>query len=304
MSISELFGFLNHPGKIEFDGGLIKPTDSFQDNLKWIELHGNRDGYFYPPITELSTYDDVGCLQAIPNTRKPAQAFRLPDSHVLHIDHPLDEENVRYQDAGLLIHIIGFLFGTRLQFSDWRFDGKVPIKYKNYLFFKPDTLSDFVSKSYKKWKTLPLNQRNYYINILYMHGKAKSYDWEWDEFIYQYMVFDAIYRFYVSQGNIEAKGHKDRFYKLCNHFEINYLKERIDQIYNLRNNLFHEALWDSGTPGLQKKSETSHLIVKCLERLNSKLIVACLGYNNKYSKTSDWYELYFRGEDFDKFQNQ
>jgi hypothetical protein len=300
MPISELFGFLNHPDPIEFDGGRIDPVDSFQERLKWIETSGNKDGYFYPPMTELFECDDTGIYQTIPKTKKPAQAFRLPASHVLHIEEPLDEENVRHQDAGLLIHLIGFLFGTRLQFSDWRLDGKVPIEYKNYLYCTPDTRSDFISNIYKNWKALLFEQRIYYINILYMHGKAKSCNWEWDEFIYQYMVFDALYRFYVNQGNKQAKGHKDRFYKLCEHFKIDYLDERINQIYDLRNNLFHEALWDNGTPGLQKKSETSHLIVKCLDRLNSKLIVTSLGYNNNYSMSANWCDLYFRGETFDK----
>jgi hypothetical protein len=49
MSLSELFGFLKYSDTIEFDGGSIEPTDSFQDGLKYIEKNENRDGYIYPP---------------------------------------------------------------------------------------------------------------------------------------------------------------------------------------------------------------------------------------------------------------
>lgn len=135
-----------------------------------------------------------------------------------------------------------------------------------------------------------------------MHGKAKSCEWEWDEFLYQYMVFDAIYRLYVKLGNTEITGgHKKRLVGLCSRFNIENDPVRIERIYALRNDLFHEALWCSGTPGLQKIQSDSHLIPKCLERLNSQLIVAIIGYKNNYSMSASWSDLNFRGEAFDKF---
>lgn len=308
MSLSELFGFLKHPDTIEFDGGSIEPTASFQDGLNHIKKHENRDGYFYPPQVTSSTQaidfetGQLGEHQAVPNSRRPSPVFSLPASHILHIKNPLDKENIRYEDAGMLIHLLGFIFGTRLQFSDWRFDGKVPTKYKNYLFYPQDAQNHFISHVYQQWKTLNSEQRKYYINILYMHGKAKSCEWEWDEFLYQYMVFDAIYRFYVMLGNTEIiGGHKKRLEGLCKRFNIQYDPDRITRIYELRNDLFHEALWYGGTPGLQKKQSDSHLIPKCLERLNSQLIVAVIGYKNNYSISASWSDLNFRGETFDKF---
>jgi hypothetical protein len=304
------FGFLKYSDTIEFDGGSIEPTDSFQEGLSYIEKHENRDGYLYPPqvTSSMQSMDfesgELGEPQAIPNSRKPSPVFSLPASHILCIKEPLDKENIRHEDAGLLIHLLGFIFGTRLQFSDWRFDGKVPTKSKNYLFYSQDVLSHFISYAYQKWKTLNPIQRRYYINILYMHGKAKSCEWEWDEFAYQYMVFDAIYRLYVKLGNEEIKGykaHERRLSVLCQHFNIEKDDSRLSQIYKLRNDLFHEALWYSGTPGLQKKQPDSHLIPKCLERLNSQLIVAIIGYQNNYSMSASWSNFDFRGEAFDKF---
>ncbi|MGZ8929234.1 MAG: hypothetical protein ACXW03_12320 [Methylobacter sp.] len=307
MPLSELFGFLKHPDTIEFDGGSIDPTDSFQDGLKYIEKYENKDGYIYPPQVTSSTQTidfetgQLGESQAVPNSTRPSPVISLPTSHILHIDNPLERGNIMSKDAGLLIHLLGFIFGTRLQFSDWRFDGKVPTKYKNYLSYSQGVQGHFISHVYNRWKTLNPEQRKYYINILYMHGKAKSCEWEWDEFLYQYMVFDAIYKLYVSLGNPESGGHPKRIKGLCEYFNIRYEPELITRICKIRNDLFHEALWCSGTPGLQKIQSDSHLIPKCLERLNSQLIVAIIGYRNNYSMSASWSDLYFRGEAFDKF---
>jgi hypothetical protein len=304
MSISESFGFLKYHNSIEFDGGSIEPTDLFQSGLEWIEKNENKDGFLYPPQIRTHTQaidletGQIGEPQFVPNSRKPSPVFRLPASHILRIDNPLDKENIRFEDAGLLIHLLGFIFGTRLQFSNWRFDGKVPTKYKNNI--SKDILSHFISYVYRKWKVLNLEQRKYYINILYMHGKARSCEWEWDEFIYQYMVFDAIYRFYVMLGNNEIKGHKQRLIDLCQHFNLKKDDDKLDKIYKLRNDLFHEALWYRDTPGLKKIHSDSHLMPKCLERLNSQLIVAIIGYQNNYSKSASWSDLYFKHETFDK----
>jgi hypothetical protein len=142
MTTSEVFGFLNHPESIEFNGGWIAPTDSFQDSLKTVNKDKNVDGYFYPPTSINFRRDEIGNRQAIPNTIRPAQAFQLPASHVLYVREPLDKINIRHQDAGLLIHLIGFLFQTRLQFLDWRFDGKVPVEYNSILCCTPDKRSD------------------------------------------------------------------------------------------------------------------------------------------------------------------
>lgn len=307
MSLSELFGFLKHPDTIAFDGGSIEPTGAFQDGLKYIEKNENRDGYIYPPqvTSSIQAIDfetgQLGKSQIIPNSTKPSPVLSLPASHILLIDNPLDRENIRSEDAGFVIHLLGFIFGTRLQFSDWRFDGKVPTKYKNHLSYSQDVLSHFISYAYKKWKILNPEQRKHYINILYMHGKAKSCEWEWDEFLYQYMVFDSIHELYVKLGNKKIGGHVNRIKGLCDYFNIEYEFDRIEEIKDLRNYLFHEALWCNGTPGLQKTQSDSHLIPKCLERLNAQLIVAIIGYKNNYSMSASWSDLYFRGEVFDKF---
>ncbi|MGJ0515830.1 MAG: hypothetical protein ACR65O_08790 [Methylomicrobium sp.] len=98
MPLSEFFGFLKYPYAIEFVGGSIEPTDSFQDGLKYIKERKNRDGYLYPPqvISFIQPMDfesgEFGKPQAIPNSNKPSSVFSLPASHILFINSPLNNK--------------------------------------------------------------------------------------------------------------------------------------------------------------------------------------------------------------------
>jgi hypothetical protein len=294
MIVEELFGFLKYQKIIEFDGGKIEPVKDYSKQVMTIEKYTNIDGFIYPPITQL--FKDETPVQ---NSKKPSPVFKLPASHVLSIKNPVGE-NIKYEDGGFLVHLVGFLFGVRLQFADWRFDGKVPIISKSHFVFSNDVASDFITHSYKTWISWNLDQRKRYINILYMHGKSKSCEWEWDEFIYQYLVFDALYRLHVElTGRKIAGGHGARLQGLCEYYGVNYNIDIIKKIYLLRNDLFHEALWEGNIPGLHKKSQLSHLMPRCLASLNSKLIVRIIGYKNNYSISPDWMDFYCRGEIFD-----
>ncbi len=292
MPVSEIFGFLNHPHTVEFDGGRIVPTDSFQQGLEFINTFGNKDGYFYPGRIRSCTKSlESDQVEYVPNTERPDSVVDLPESHVLYIESPLNGENSRYEDAGLLIHLLGFLFGVRLQFSDWRFDGKVPIERQNHFQFADEVPSIFISHVYNKWKILDPKLRKLYINILYMHGKEKSYEWHWDKFIYQYMVFDAIYDFATEGNKIKGVTHEGRFKYLCDKFSIDYVNEaQFKEIYDLRNNLFPEGLWDGGMPGLsQQNRDKSFRNLNQLDRLNSRLIVEVAGYS--ISESSSYWSL-------------
>jgi hypothetical protein len=133
MTFSDLFGFLSYLETLEFDGGRIEPVLDFQEGLRFIEKFENLDGYIYPPTIK-SVELDLATMDHVRNIRKsdkPANLFSLPASHSLKIANSLSGDKLRYGDSGLLVHLLAFFFGTRLQFSDWRFDRKVPTKRMN-----------------------------------------------------------------------------------------------------------------------------------------------------------------------------
>ncbi|MCB1949930.1 hypothetical protein [Nitrosomonas sp.] len=298
MSYSEIFGFLNYPTSLLFEGGKIEPVSDFDKSLEFITKHGNKDGYFYPPSMKLVEIDinTRKPIKDIPNTEKPAPTFYVPASHTLYIGEPLVNGSLRQEDAALIIHLLGFFFGTRLQFSDWRMDGKVPTKPSNCFLYQDDVPGHFTSHVYNTWKLWNAEIRKRYINILYMHSKADSCEWEWDEFLYRYMVLDAIYYLYELLGNKRIHGHRNRIIGLCEFFEIKYDIDKVNEIYVLRNSFFHEALWDGNTPGLGIND--AFKTEKWLRRLNSRLIVAIANYRNDFAKSGWWF---FGWENFDIF---
>lgn len=283
MKFLESFGFLKYPASIEFEGGSIFPVDDYDEKFKAVTENTSHDGYYYRPST---------------SSDRSTATFSLPLSHNLYIENTISNSDIRFEDAGFVIHKLGFFFGTRLQFKDWRFDGKVPIDASNSFLYQEDIPCHYLAHAYQTWRTWDEEQRKRYVNILYMFDRTKSCEWEWDAFTYQYIVFDAIYRFHVLQGNEEIRGHKNRLFGLCEFYGIARNDETIEEIYHLRNNLFHEALWDGGTPGYSHSE--AYLSEIWLGRLNSRLIVSLTGYNNIFSKSGWWS---FGWQRFDKFKS-
>jgi hypothetical protein len=182
MSFADFFGFLDYPDTLEFDGGRIESVPEFQEGLEYIKRYGNLDGYIYPPTIRSAELNPstMEPMRDIPNSHKPAPLFSLAASHSLNIENPIAKDNPRNGDAGLLVHLLAFFFSTRLQFSDWRFDGKIPIKRMNSFSHASDVPSSFISHVYQQWRILSDELRTRYVNVLYIHGKAKSCEWEWD----------------------------------------------------------------------------------------------------------------------------
>jgi len=288
------FGFLNYPQILAFDGGKIEPVREFEEACAYIDTYANRDGFIYPPevtTVQFNSFDNEEG-EEIQNSKRPAAVFSLPASHSLVIDNPMHGE-----DAALIVHLLGFFFGVRLQLSELRFDGKVPVKPMNNFSYQADVPADFISHVYREWKTWDKDLRTRFINILYMHGKAKSCEFDWDQFIYEYMVFDTIYKFHASRGGAKAACHKDRFNILCDAFLIPKHTDEIDRIYKQRNELFHEALWFGNTPGM---GGNGLLEVMWLRKLNARLIVAMTGYENEFPR-SRWNTMGW--DSFDKCQS-
>ena len=299
MPFSERFGFLNFPKPLFFKGGMIEPLDNFSKAQEYVDATTHQDGFCYPPLSKTVELDPktMEPVKDIPNTERPARVFNMPMSHRIVIDDPVNGENLRNEDAALIVHLLAFLFGTRLQFSGWRFDGKVPIRSTMNIFLSDKAASGFVSYVYQKWKSWTEDQRKRFVNILFMKQKAHSCEWEWDAFLYQYMVLDAIYHLHVLLGN-NAVRQSDRLRVMSEHYSIQYMEDRAKKIADLRNSFFHEALWDGATPGFGSSRSFHEQI--WLGKLNARLIVAITGYQNEFSRSSWWT---FGTNIFDKFES-
>jgi len=260
--------------------------------MEWIKRATNRDGYYYPPLIathnlDLETGEFVG---KAPQTTRPAHVYHLPTSHWLEVRHPKQESERSFSDQALIIHALAFLFGTRLQFKEWRMEGRVPIKPTNNWSIRDETRQDVLNRAYQYWRSLPRETRTRLINILYMTNRARSLEWDWESFSQAYMVVDAIFDVLVRQQVLNRKiPHSRRIKEMCECFDITYDSELLQIIQRTRNELFHEALWTGKIAGSSLALGRAHLIHKHMGRLIERLICGLIGYRNEFSRSSWWH---------------
>lgn len=288
------FGFLNWGRTIEFEGGSISPVSEFKEAVALVDSHTNQDQFLYPGMSQQVILDPKTnqMLEALPKTKRPALLHHLPASHTLCFSDPSTMEDPRRGAGAFVIHLLGYLFGTRLQFWDWWFDGRVPVRLQatHNIHFTEATVQDFLSHSYKILRAWAEEERRLLANALYMHCRAPSYEWDWERFTIEYMVNDACWKVAEIRCGVRAKRHADRINILCQMFGIpipSKDKPTIDDIVRLRNELFHEALWDGSQPCTGVGGDT-FLQTYNLRRLNQRLIPALLGYDTSYVQTCWW----------------
>ena len=167
------------------------------------------------------------------------------------------EVNIREGSAGFVIHLLAFLFATRLQFADWSFDGRVPLERRHRFWMhimNPQQAERCLDHSLKIWSCWPEPEKKRFTNILYMFSRGCTYEWDWEEFIVQYIVLDALWRMGQQLFGLSARTHKHRTRRLCEHFGLdvdNLIANKwidVDKMAELRNDLFHETLWHGGRP--------------------------------------------------------
>ncbi len=286
------FGFLNCKWTIKFKGGIVSPIPEFDKVAQRMHKHTNQDGFFYPPLTWRAREDTKSKkgYRKIPRTKRPAPIYKLPASHDLCLYTPDPTEDIRHGSGAFVIQLLAYLFETRLQFYKWWFDGRVPIKVVRSIGFTKAALEDFLSHCYQTWQGWGNEEQKKWItNLLYMHTRAVSYEWDWERFIIEYMVLDGCWKLAEIQYGVKAKGHSNRIKALCEAFDIPYNSDLVNKIVKLRNNLFHQTLWDDSQPGTTASSFAFQQPSN-LHRLNQRLIPALLGYKTPYVKT-DWWSL-------------
>jgi hypothetical protein len=222
--------------------------------------------------------------EEVPRTERPAQLHRLPASHELRLEQAPIDNDFRRNDGAFLMYLAGYLYGYRLQFYDWWFDGRINMKKSHNVLVRDDKAADFFSKCYSVWKRWPRDTRGYFTNILYMNSRLELYEWDWERFMIAYMVFDACYKQAKEMGQVKSCSHANRIEKMCKRYGLYCDTSLSGKIAGLRNALFHEALWDGGQPcssgGLKSFDHT-----KCLRGINHRLIPAILGYSTEYVGT-------------------
>jgi hypothetical protein len=289
------FGFLPEPLSGNFAGGTITPLEDHSDRTKWLEESSNRDGYYYPPEEILYELDPATMdkKNKIARSGRPALLYPLPASHRLYLASPLDATMAVSSDGALIIHLLGYLYGRRLQFADWKFDGRVPVKPQGGIYVRPETSLEFLGHTYEWWRSNSLDIRKRLIHILDVFTRARSLEWEWDAFIHQYIVFDGLYRLHRKLNPASPKRevpHKERIEFMLGRYDIPTPPNSnlVQRLCEVRNDLFHEAAWDGETICFGNVDSDAFSLPRHLARLNSRLICRIVNYRNDYSMSAWW----------------
>ena len=148
------FGFLAKPVSADFSEFSISPMDDHSARLGWISATSNADGFYYTPT--VATYEQNPSTNAedriVGRSERPAQSYPLPSSHTLAVHNCLVQYPHVGNDESLIIYALALIFGTRLQRSEWRFDGRVPIVRQDSFSITDSTALDFVLHTYRWWK--------------------------------------------------------------------------------------------------------------------------------------------------------
>lgn len=285
------FGFLIKPLEGEFLGVSITPFSDHAKRLEAVQKDSNKDGFYYPPQFPYSVDLATNKLkEKVEHSEKPASVFFLPPSHQISIQSPVCADGEKGTDEALIVYLLAYIYGTRLQPSKWKFDGRVPIKSVSHTYITDAICLDFLEHVYKWWISLTESQRIKFVNLLYVYTRATSLEWDWDAFLHQYMVFDALYNFHLEFKPYlkELKPtHKMRFNILCDAYSV-FNEELVNRIYNARNNLFHEAMWVNSTIGFGSLDGDAYQLPYYLATLNAQLISSITGYKNEYARSPWW----------------
>lgn len=294
MVVKDKFGLLEFENSLISDFFKIEPMENYVEIIKHIKEITNLDGFIYPPTEHRIELDMTTMKQkrVIPNTDRPALLHRLPASHNIELYNPPYANDLRKWDLNLIIQLLAFIKGVQLQFYDWWFVGRIPIKSTNNFYVSPAIVNEFIIHCYDEWLQWKEHQRQWIINLLYMHARAPSYNWDWEKFMLNYMVFDGIYKLASELHKCKTVStHKDRFYILIEKFGLVQKKEYIEQIYALRNELFHQAIWDGGLPNSSEGKYMGWAHHETLRKLNVRLITALFGFKTKFIQTP-WFSIH------------
>jgi len=287
VDIQDQFGFLPNEDTYNLNNCKIEPVDNYKESYGQIKKFVHRDDFIYPPIAYAAKLDPVTFkeIEKVPNSERPALIHRLPPSHNIEIkNYKGNIVDSRLGLSSFIINLLAYLYGTRLQFFDWWFDSRIPWELQSFTVTKAKA-EDFLNKSISEFDTWSSVQQKRFINILFMHTRSVSYEWDWERFTIEYMVLDGIWRFVAEQGRIVKKvNHEERIKCLCETYGLTFLDLETENIVNLRNNLFHETLWDNGQPCTASGNKGFEASGN-LRRLNQRLIPVVLKYDTDFIKT-------------------
>jgi hypothetical protein len=284
------FGFYPYPTSFAAGKILIEPLPDIESRIAEV-IRDNRinNGWYCPPLgQERLISNAIAPIKPVESPWVPVSRFQLPATHV--IRHPDAKSSDR---VNFLILCIGFLLGMRLVPESWGHFFRTPIQEHR--------LTDLITSHRDVERCIPLfdkfwiehrvNIRRNMFSALNVFQFASSYEHQYEEFIFQYVALDSIYRIFVECGHIpEKKGliieagkrrrvfHAERPRLICKEIGVPIPKwarkkrnREANVLSDIRNDLFHEGLIDGEPVGFGFIREDGIILGAALKRSIAEL---------------------------------
>jgi hypothetical protein len=280
--------------------GQVRTIEPFEERRDWVVRRAHPDGHYYPPQQHTLRGWPPEVSERVPQSDRPALLHSVPATHELMLrEFEPDDEALREGLAAFVIHFLGYLLGHRTQFADWWIDGRLPSKSQA----EGSTLSQrqiaiALDVAATSWQGVAPGVQRVITNAFFMHNRSPAYEWPWERFMIEYQVFDALYSVARDAHGVRANGHADRFHALASRFGFFMDVERVSRIVELRNALFHQALWVDRLP-TSGGGEDGFYAPVWLRGINQRLGLSVLGFTGPYIGSS-WISLVRSFVDLDR----
>lgn len=271
---------------------VVRPVEDLQQHVSAINSKTNQDGFYYPLATRYREDPLTQELTRIPTSTRPALLYRMPHTHVIATRSGVAlPQNFRSGVGGLLIHILALLYETRCQFWNWWFESRIRTKADRIASFRDDesTLSRVLSMAHATWESWPSERaRKLYINALWLHSRLPVYRFDWERFLMAYVVSDALWALTNELDLLASRPrvpHAERLEHLIGALGLVPHPDVIQRFAALRNDLFHEGLWDEQTPGTAASPEAFLAEIR-LRSLNARILLALGGVRCGFLRTN------------------
>lgn len=279
MKAKENFTWLPYKIDIEFEGILIQTLPKFDKIIKSIKEQVNSDGFIYPPIVEMHNKYSLN-QESIPNSTREAPFYTLSPTHTIEVDK-LATKKGNAQLLELVVNYIGFVYGYRAHIISKPFDRRIYLKSNaDHSIPSLEWLTESLKKLIDFWDELSEKNKKTLNNLLFLHSRAPIYEYTWERFLLEYQVFDSLWRIGKDIKLYLGGNHSERITIVCTKFNMMIDESLIKSIVDLRNDLFHQSLWDKNTLDY----DSHRTVTQCLylDKLNQRFLFALLGYTGGY----------------------
>jgi len=199
-----------------------------------------------------------------------------------------DRTRTKSELAAFLLYLVGAAFGAQLQHEDWFVVGRQS-KTGNPIFVpEKRTIEQLLDHGEQWFDKSSSAVQTAAISAFYLHNLLPSYEWEWEEFAWEYSVFDACWFIARENGLVTRAsiGHADRFKQFADACGLVSKDDHFKTWVNLRNDLIHQVTWGYAVPGHAPKSEVSGALL-WMRAFVAFALFACISYPSPSLK-EDW----------------